>query len=84
VLCDTSKFNVLNYLGAKLELEEKTPDEVTEPIKNVTIKNPYFEVVPPELITGVITEEGLMEPLDIRQKMESMRKYVEPLYTADK
>jgi len=84
VLCDTSKFNVLNYLGASIELEEKTPDEVSEPLRNVAIKNPYFEIVPPELITGVITEEGFMEPLDIRQKMESMRKYVEPLYTAEK
>ena len=80
VLCDTSKFNVLNYLGNSIELEEKTPDEVSEPMKNVTIKNPYFEVVPPELITGMITEEGFMEPLDIRQRMESMRKYVEPLF----
>ena len=62
--------------------EEKTPDEVSEPMKNVIIKNPYFEVVPPELITGVVTEEGFMEPLDIRRKMESMRKYVEPLYAA--
>ena len=84
VLCDTSKFNVLNYLGASIQLEEKTPDEVSESIRNVTIKNPYFEVVPPKLITGVITEEGFMEPLDIRQKMESMRKYVEPLYDARK
>jgi len=84
VLCDTSKFNVLNYLGAIIALEEKTPEEVSEPMKNVTIKNPYFEIVPPELITGVITEEGFMEPLDIRQKMESMRKYVEPLYSVQK
>ena len=82
VLCDTPKFNVINYLGGSIELEEKTPDEVSKPMKNVSIKNPYFEVVPPELITGVVTEEGLMEPLDIRQKMEHMRKYVEPLYTA--
>ena len=49
---------------------------------NVEIKNPYFEIIPPELITGVITEMGLMDPLDIRQQMESMRKYVEPLYQA--
>ena len=83
VLCDTSKFNVLNYLGQSIELEEKTTDEVSEPMKNVTIKNPYFEIVPPELITGVITEEGFMEPLDIRRKMESMRKYVEPLYAVE-
>ncbi|MCW4013684.1 MAG: hypothetical protein NWF07_11920 [Candidatus Bathyarchaeota archaeon] len=82
VICDTSKFNVLNYLGQSIELEAKTPDEVSEPLENVDIKNPYFEVVPPELITGVVTEMGLMAPLDIRQQMESMRKYVEPLYRA--
>jgi translation initiation factor 2B subunit (eIF-2B alpha/beta/delta family) len=80
ILCDTNKFNVINYLGDSIKLEEKTPDEVSEPMKNVTIKNPYFEVVPPKLITGVVTEEGFMEPLDIRRKMESMRKYLEPLY----
>jgi len=82
VICDTSKFNVLNYLGQNIELEAKTPDEVSEPLENVEIKNPYFEIIPPELITGVITEMGLMDPLDIRQQMESMRKYVEPLYQA--
>jgi eIF-2B alpha/beta/delta-like uncharacterized protein len=82
VICDTSKFNVLNYLGQSIELEAKTPDEVSEPLMNVEIKNPYFEIVPPELITGVITEMGLMEPIDIRQQMETMRKYVEPLYRA--
>ena len=82
VICDTSKFNVLNYLGQSIELEAKTPDEVSEPLNNVDIKNPYFEVIPPELITGVVTEMGLMAPLDIRQQMESMRKYVEPLYRA--
>jgi len=82
VICDTSKFNVLNYLGQNIELEAKTPDEVSEPLDNVEIKNPYFEIIPPELITGVITEMGLMDPLDIRQQMESMRKYVEPLYQA--
>jgi translation initiation factor 2B subunit (eIF-2B alpha/beta/delta family) len=80
ILCDTYKFNVLNYLGDSIILEEKDSEEVSEPLKNVTIKNPYFEVIPPKLITGVITEEGFMEPLDIRRKMESMRKYVEPLY----
>lgn len=82
VLCGTSKFNVLNYLGQSIELEHMTPLEVSEPLNNVIIKNPYFEVVPSQLITGVVTEMGLMAPLDIRQQMESMRKYVEPLYRA--
>ena len=79
VLCDTMKFNVLNYLGQPIELEEKAPGEVAEPKVNLRIRNIYFEVTPPELVTAVITEEGVMEPRDIRQKMEELRKQVEPL-----
>ena len=79
VLCDTMKFNVLNYLGQPVELEEKAPEEVAEPRENLRVRNIYFEVTPPELITAVITEEGIMEPLDIRRKMEEFRKVVEPL-----
>ena len=84
VLCDTNKFNVLNYLGTPVNLEDGDPEEVSESMKNVIVKNPYFEVITSDLITGVITEEGFMGRLDIRQKMESMRKYVEPLYKARK
>lgn len=79
VVCSTSKFNVLNYLGRGVELEEKDPAEVAE-IEGVDVRNPYFEVVPGRLVTGMITEMGVMEPLDIRRRMEEMRKQVEPLY----
>jgi len=79
VVCSTSKFNVMNYLGRGVELEEKDPSEVAE-IEGVNVRNPYFEVVPGRLVTGIITEMGVMEPLDIRRRMEEMRKQVEPLY----
>jgi ribose 1,5-bisphosphate isomerase len=79
VVCSTSKFNVMNYLGRGVELEEKDPSEVAE-IEGVNVRNPYFEVVPGRLVTGMITEMGVMEPLDIRRRMEEMRKQVEPLY----
>lgn len=79
VVCSTSKFNVMNYLGRGVELEEKDPAEVAE-IEGVNVRNPYFEVVPGRLVTGMITEMGVMEPLDIRRRMEEMRKQVEPLY----
>jgi len=79
VVCSTSKFNVMNYLGRGVELEEKEPAEVAE-IESVNVRNPYFEVVPGRLVTGIITEMGVMEPLDIRRRMEEMRKQVEPLY----
>jgi len=79
VVCSTYKFNVMNYLGRGVELEEKDPAEVAE-IEGVEVRNPYFELVPGRLVTGIITERGLMEPLDIRRRMEEMRKQVEPLY----
>ncbi|MCK4583334.1 translation initiation factor eIF-2B [Candidatus Bathyarchaeota archaeon] len=79
VVCSTSKFNVMNYLGRGVELEEKDPSEVAE-LEGVNVRNPYFEVVPGRLVTGMITEMGVMEPLDIRRRMEEMRKQVEPLY----
>jgi len=79
VVCSTSKFNVMNYLGRGVELEEKDPAEVAE-LEGVNVRNPYFEVVPGRLVTGIITEMGAMEPLDIRRRMEEMRKQVEPLY----
>jgi eIF-2B alpha/beta/delta-like uncharacterized protein len=79
VVCSTSKFNVMNYLGRGVELENKDPAEVAE-IEGVNVRNPYFEVVPGRLVTGIITEMGVMEPLDIRRRMEEMRKQVEPFY----
>ena len=79
VVCSTSKFNVMNYLGRGVELEEKDPAEVAE-LEGVNVRNPYFEVVPGRLVTGMITEMGVMESLDIRRRMEEMRKQVEPLY----
>jgi translation initiation factor 2B subunit (eIF-2B alpha/beta/delta family) len=84
VLCDTMKFNVLNYLGQEIELEEMGPEEVVEPTDNMRVRNFYFEVIPPELVTAVITEEGIMEPLDIKMKMEELRKQVEPLLNPKK
>jgi translation initiation factor 2B subunit (eIF-2B alpha/beta/delta family) len=79
VLCDTMKFNVLNYLGQEIELEEMNPEEVVEPSDNLRVRNFYFEVIPTELVTAFITEEGIMESIDIKKKMEELRKQVEPL-----
>jgi translation initiation factor 2B subunit (eIF-2B alpha/beta/delta family) len=79
VVCDTMKFAIMNYLGKSIELEEKEPEEVAK-IKGVMVRNPYFEVIQSHLITGIITEEGLMKPFDIRRKMKGMQKEVELLF----
>jgi methylthioribose-1-phosphate isomerase len=49
-----------------VKIEERSPDEVrrmggrqTAP-ENVAVFNPAFDVTPPELITAIVTEEGVL------------------------
>jgi len=62
VLCETLKFDS-RLRGDEVDLEEKEPSEVVEPGKlppEVRIKNPYFDITPLELVTGIVTENGLL------------------------
>jgi methylthioribose-1-phosphate isomerase len=49
-------------------IEERSTDEVTKvgrkrvAPKGVRIFNPAFDMTPPELITGIITEKGVLKP----------------------
>ncbi len=40
------------------------------------VRNPYFEVTPARLITGIVTEQGLLKPPDISEYVESMKRLV--------
>jgi translation initiation factor eIF-2B subunit delta len=67
VLCETLKFDP-RLKGAAVDLEEKEPSEVAEVGRLpsvVNIRNPYFDITPPELITGVVTESGLLTPEEV-------------------
>jgi translation initiation factor 2B subunit (eIF-2B alpha/beta/delta family) len=67
VLCETLKFD-LRLKGCDVDLEEKEPGEVVRPgvlPPTVLVKNPYFDVTPLELTSGVVTENGLMDKKDI-------------------
>jgi methylthioribose-1-phosphate isomerase len=51
-----------------IKIEDRSPDEITK-IKNIPIApkgihtiNPAFDITPPNLITGIVTEVGLLEP----------------------
>ncbi len=54
--------------GKEIPIEERSHDEVTHInddwicAKNVNIINPGFDVTPNELITGIITEKGILKP----------------------
>ena len=52
--------------GADIEIEERAPSEVREVYgvqvapRDVNVFNPAFDVTPAELISGIITERGLI------------------------
>ena len=60
--------SLLLILGAEIPIEERAAEEVTHIngqricAEGVKIINPGFDVTPNELITGIITEKGIIRP----------------------
>jgi len=61
--------------GKDIEIEQRSEKEVTEmcgvriaPAGSPAL-NPAFDVTPSELVTGFITEKGILNPKDIRKVM---------------
>lgn len=70
VAAPTSTFDLKKALN-QIEIEERSPEEVAfcgnmrVVPEGVNIFNPAFDVTPPQLITAIITEKGILEsPLD--------------------
>jgi len=77
VLCETLKFDH-RLRSDKVDLEEKEPSEVVGRGKlppQVSVKNPYFDLTPLELVTGIVTENGLLAP-------EGVTSYIKRLLSA--
>jgi translation initiation factor eIF-2B subunit delta len=67
VFCETLKFDP-RLKGDEVDLEEKDTSEVVEPERlppRVNVKNPYFDITPLELVSGIVTENGLLTPEEI-------------------
>jgi eIF-2B alpha/beta/delta-like uncharacterized protein len=72
VLCEALKFDP-RLRGDEVDLEEKETSEVVEPGRlppEVIVKNPYFDITPPELIKGIVTENGVFLPEEISAYMK--------------
>jgi len=72
VLCETLKFDP-RLKGDEVDLEEKEPSEVVRPgvlPPEVKVKNPHFDITPLELITAVVTENGLLTPEGVISYMQ--------------
>jgi methylthioribose-1-phosphate isomerase len=64
--------------GEGIPIEERNPEEVTQlhgsrmiaPV-GVSVWNPAFDVTPAPLITGIITERGILSPQELPTKVSS-------------
>ncbi len=68
VAAPTSTFD-LNLEGPNIPIEERAPDEVRTvlgrlriTLDDVEVLNPAFDVTPPELVTAIVTERGIIRP----------------------
>ncbi|EHR78054.1 translation initiation factor IF-2 [Thermococcus litoralis DSM 5473] len=88
IAAETYKFHPETLLGQLVEIEERDPYEVvpkeeldTWP-KNIVVKNPAFDVTPPEYIDVIITEKSVIPPyaaIDIlKEEFGWALKYTEP------
>jgi len=71
-LCETLKFHP-RLRSDEVDLEEKEPSEVVEPGElppEVRIRDPYFDITPLELVTAVVTENGLVAAEEVVNYMQ--------------
>lgn len=64
VAAESYKFHPETLIGALVEIEERSPEEIANPeeFRGVKIRNPAFDVTPPEYIDLIITEKGAFPP----------------------
>lgn len=75
VLATTDKLLPHDYVH-DVQLWEAAPQEIM-PVsnENITVRNVYFDVTPLELVTAVITEEGLRQGAQINESLADVRTY---------
>ncbi|MBI2805394.1 MAG: S-methyl-5-thioribose-1-phosphate isomerase [Planctomycetes bacterium] len=70
VAAPSSTFDLALASGAEIPIEQRDPREVSEVLgqavapEGVRVYNPAFDVTPAELISGIITESGLIRPVN--------------------
>jgi len=79
VVAPRSTFDLSIKSGLQIPIEERNADEVTHfagvatAPKGVKVYNPAFDVTPAKLITGIVTEFGIIRPPYVRNISVSLR-----------
>lgn len=69
IAAPSSTFDLSLATGAGIPIEERRPEEITAGFgkqtapRGVAVYNPAFDVTPAELIAGIITERGIIQPV---------------------
>jgi methylthioribose-1-phosphate isomerase len=69
VAAPSSTFDLRLAAGMAIPIEQRDPREITHGFgkqtapEGIKVYNPAFDVTPAQLITGIITEKGLIEPV---------------------
>ena len=78
VAAPSSTFDLSLPDGSGIPIEQRDPKEVTQGFgrstapEGISVYNPAFDVTPAELITGLITEKGIIQPVDARHIRETL------------
>lgn len=74
VLCDSLKFDP-ELTREDADLEDEEPSETFEPSglpAGVAVSNPRFDFTPLELVTGIVTEDGVLSTADVVAHLKDM------------
>ncbi|MFN0009757.1 MAG: S-methyl-5-thioribose-1-phosphate isomerase [Planctomycetota bacterium] len=74
VVAPLSTFDPEAADGAAIPIEERAPAEVSAALPGVRVYNPAFDVTPARLVTGIVTEVGLIERPDRARVEAALRR----------
>ena len=72
---DSLKYNLKSHFGLKVEIEEKSKEEVFKletPERNLIVHNYYFDITPSKYIKGIISDLGILKPQEFVNRVKKI------------
>jgi translation initiation factor 2B subunit (eIF-2B alpha/beta/delta family) len=70
-ITDSYKYNLRSHLNKDIEIERKKPDEIYDnSVLDLEILNYYFDITPPEYLTGIISDLGVLDIPNFLNKIQ--------------
>ena len=74
VIGDSYKYNLRSHYGHEISIEKKLSSEVfdTSEDTNIDVLNYYFEIIPSEYISGIISDLGIMTIQEFIERVKNL------------